>query len=97
MKSYRWLMFVAPFLFASLANAAPLPAPEASVVLPAAITGVSACPTKSANAAQLPVLNPAAQQALAAAGTEVGRPGYDIEASRVGIVHLGVGAFTRHA
>ncbi len=62
MKSFRWLMFVAPLLIASLASAAPLPAPEASVVLPASITGVSACPTKPANA-QLPVLNPAAQQA----------------------------------
>jgi hypothetical protein len=62
MKSFRWLMFVAPLLIASLASAAPLPAPDASVVLPAAITGLSACPAKAANA-QLPVLNPAAQQA----------------------------------
>ena len=61
MKSFRWLLFVVPLLIASLASAAPLPAPEASMVLPAAITGQSACPAKAANA-QLPVLNPAAQQ-----------------------------------
>jgi hypothetical protein len=61
MKSFRWLMFVAPLLIASLASAVPLPTPEASVVLPASITGQSACP-KAADAT-LPVLNPAAQQA----------------------------------
>jgi hypothetical protein len=61
MKVFRCLMFVAPLLIASLASAAPLPAPDASVVLPAAITGQSSCPTKAADA-QLPVLNPAAQQ-----------------------------------
>ncbi len=61
MKAFRCLMFVAPLLIASLASATPLPAPDASVVLPASITGQSSCPTKTADA-QLPVLNPAAQQ-----------------------------------
>jgi hypothetical protein len=67
MKSFRWMLFVAPFLIASLANAAAPPAPEASLVLPAAITGAvdaSACPTQAAGAA-LPSLNPASHEVTA--------------------------------
>jgi hypothetical protein len=65
MKSFRWLLLAVPFLIASLANAAPPPAPEASLVLPASITGTvdaSACPSQSAGAA-LPALDPASHQA----------------------------------
>lgn len=68
MKSYRWLMFVAPFLIASLAHAAPPPAPETSQVLPASITG-SACPAAPAANGQLPALNPAAQQTTLICGS----------------------------
>jgi hypothetical protein len=64
MKSFRWLLFVVPLLIASLASSAPLPAPDASVLLPASITGLSDCSSQPANA-QLPVLNPAAQQTSA--------------------------------
>jgi hypothetical protein len=60
MKSSRWLIFVVLLLIASLASATPLPAPDASVLLPASITGLSDCSSQPANA-QLPVLNPAAQ------------------------------------
>ena len=65
MKSFRWMLFVAPFLVASLANAAPVPAPEASLVLPASITGAmdaSACPSQAAGVA-LPTLSPASHEA----------------------------------
>ncbi|HEX3530444.1 MAG TPA: hypothetical protein VH988_25565 [Thermoanaerobaculia bacterium] len=63
MKSFRWLAMLAlTLLIASLVSAAPLQAAEASVILPASITGPSACPPPSAND-KLPLLNPAAQQA----------------------------------
>lgn len=62
MKSIRWFVLVAPLLIASLANAA-MPVPDASVVLPAAITApAGAAPACAARASQakLPILNPAA-------------------------------------
>jgi hypothetical protein len=62
MKSTRWLVLVAPLLIVSLANAA-TPVPDASVVLPAAITapaGISPACAARASQAKLPILNPAA-------------------------------------